>query len=216
MTTPFRKASAAIGLILFAIAGLFSLPQTARADDIGAAKELVGALAAEATESFAGKTLPLDARSAKLQDMISRYGDVPTSSRDILGHYWTKASTDQQNAFVAVVVDYAIQSWAKQVSDLPRGQHIDITSAEVNAAGRTIIHSLAINGGDMAAVDWMLTRTADDRLVITDVSVDGVSIIQTMKGDFTAIIRANGGKLDALLDALRGKIASYQAAADGK
>jgi len=210
MTTLLRKASTTAGLFLFAVAVLFSAPQEARADDIGAAKEMVGALAAEATNSFAGKVLTPEDRAAKLQDMIARYGDVPTSSQDILGRYWTKASPEQQSAFTSVVVEYAIQSWAKQVSDLPPGQHIDITTAEVNAEGRTIIHSLAVNGSDMAAVDWMLTRTNDGRLVITDVSVDGVSIIQTMKGDFTAIIRANGGKLDALLDALRVKIASYQ------
>ncbi|HLN26099.1 MAG TPA: ABC transporter substrate-binding protein, partial [Patescibacteria group bacterium] len=138
MTTLFRKASTTAGLFLFAVTVLFSAPRAAHADDIDAAKEMVGALATEATDSFAGKILSPEARAAKLQDMIVRYGDVPTSSHDILGHYWTKASTEQQNAFTTILVDYAIRSWANQISDLPTGQRIDITTAEVNAEGRTI------------------------------------------------------------------------------
>lgn len=198
-----------LALVVCACAALI-LPQMAKADDIADGRKLVQSVVKDAVDSFAGKTVEPAQRAALLRGFIERYGDVAMSSKDILGHYWTKMTPEQQVDFQVVVVDYAIGSWSKQLASFPADQRVDFTESETLSNGRTLLHSLASHTGDIAPVDWTIARTADGRLVITDVSLEGVSMIQTMRGDFLGILRANGGDASVLLTALRQKIASYQ------
>lgn len=202
----FHRVVVALAVVVTA---LFA-SHTAWADDTDEARQLVLSVAADATHTFAGVAMSRHERFARLRTLMERYADLPLSAEDILGRYWRKAPEDQRNAFLALVVDYAMGSWSNQLTEISPDQHIDITTTERTAAGRTLVHSLAVTPGDTTPVDWTVCRTADGRLVIADVAVDGASIIQTMQGDFTAIIRANDGRMTALLDALRAKIAAYR------
>lgn len=196
--------------VLTACVVLLGAPQLSRADDIADGRKLVQSVVKEAVDSFAGKQTTPAERSTLLHGFIDRYGDVNLSSKDILGHYWTKMTPEQQAEFQVVVVDYAIGSWSKQLADFPADQRVDFTESETLSNGRTLLHSLASHTGDIAPVDWTIAKSADGRLVIADVSLEGVSMIQTMRGDFLGILRANGGDPAVLIAALKQKIASYQ------
>lgn len=205
----FRPLSSFAALALVA-ASLWAAP--ARADDVADAQAMVKILMASALNDLGGKSLPKDQIEQIAKGYIAKFGSVPLSSQDILGRYWTKATPEEQAEFQTLVVDYAIGSWSKQLNGLPANQDLTFTASETTPEGRIILHSLVTNT-DTTPVDWQLSHAEGGRLVITDVSIEGASLIQTMKADFTTIIRANGGKLSSLFDALKGKIASYKTAA---
>ena len=203
------KAPVGVLTVLLSLFLLIAAPLHARADDVEDAKTQVHAVVEDAVSSFAGKAIPWPERVAKLHEMIAKYGDLRICSQDILGRYWTKATPEQQDDFTKLVVDYVIGSWSGQIGQLSATFHVDITSAEALPDGHVVVHSTSLSQTTLP-VDWFLIRSPDGRMVFSDVNVEGISIIQTLRSDFTGIIRANGGKLESLLEALRSKISSYE------
>lgn len=203
----FRKI---LPLVLLLVVGAFVLPAKALALDADAGKRHVTALIDEALHSFDGK-MSREEKSATLKRLIGKYGDVRTSAQDVLGRYWSRVTPEQQEKFTALLLDYAIGSWVDEFGDMPAEQRIDFVAVEPQANGRTLFRSVAVNAQQSTPVDWILAEGGDGRLAIVDVAVEGVSIIKAMGSDFTAIIRANGGKIDPLFEAMEGKIAAYQA-----
>jgi len=63
-------------------------------------------------------------------------------------------------------------------------------------------------------VEWAVTETASGRPVIVDLSVDGVTLVTTLKADFTSIIRLASGRLEALFDPLRRKVSALGGTTD--
>lgn len=183
----------------------------AHADDVTDGQAMVKELMNSAIKDFGGKKVPAEQRNALVHAYIEKYGSVPLSAQDILGRYWTRATPEEQTEFESLAVDYAIGSWGKQLDDMPVDQSITFTSSETTPEGRIVLHSLVTNT-DMTPVDWQLAHTPEGKLVLADVAINGAAMVQTMKADFTTIIRSNGGKVSALLDALKTKIASYKTA----
>jgi ABC-type transporter MlaC component len=207
MINLLRKAS----LAAVVLATLVLSVAPARASDIEDGQRLASQVMAEALQSFAGQTLTPAERKAKLRGFIARYVDLDRACHTILGHRWWRASPEQRQVFASLAVDYAVESFASQLSDLPPDQHLEFTTSEAPAMGVVVLHSLAMTS-DITPVEWTIAREDDGRLVIIDLAVNGVSIIQTMHSDFITIIRANNGALEPLFEAIRKKIASY----DGK
>jgi len=56
-------------------------------------------------------------------------------------------------------------------------------------------------------VDWRITFP-DGRYKIIDIVVEGVSMVQTQRSEFSSVIRRSGGKVEGLLTALREKAVS--------
>ncbi|HXP96655.1 MAG TPA: ABC transporter substrate-binding protein [Telmatospirillum sp.] len=210
MYSRYRVAFFLRFLLVLAVVS-FAGNRLARAEDGEEAGQLVAAIAGEAMQTFAGTTLtPVD-RVAKLRDFIDKYGDFRLSGREVLGRYWDQASPAQQERFGELFRDYVLGSWSNHLTDIPSGQHIDVVSSEVNASGRILVHSRAVTPTGSALVDWTVVRGPAGRLAVIDVTAEGVSVIRTMKADFTAIIRANGGSIEALLDVLGKKVADFHA-----
>ena len=110
-----------------------------------------------------------------------------------------------------LVLDYLIGSWSDHLNGVPTNQHIQILGTEALVdQTRMLVLSELVTPEDRVPVDWTVAHTPSGRWVVVDVAVEGVSVVRTMKSDFTAIIRANGGQLEPLMAALRQKIASYR------
>lgn len=206
-TMTFLRPLFSVGAAALIAVSLSTAP--ARADDIKDGQALIGQLMDSAQKDFGGKNLEPAQSGPLLREYIAKYASVPLTSQDILGRYWAKATPEEQSEFEKLAVDYAIGSWSKQLVDMPAQQSVEFTTAETTPEGRIIQHSLVVNT-DSTAVDWQLAHAEDGHLVLADVSINGVSMVQTMKADFTTIIRGNGGKVAPLLDALKAKIASYK------
>jgi phospholipid transport system substrate-binding protein len=175
-----------------------------------AAKRLIQKVVSDAVIAFGGKTLEPNERRAKLAELIDRYGDIPIYSQDVLGRYWKRASSTEQSDFNKLLPRYLQGCWTGSLSDMPTNLRVDFTTVETSPNGRTIVHSLATVPNDTLAIDWTVTRSADGHPILADVTVDGMSVFQTIQSDFMAALRANGGKLDVLFAAVQQKIAAQQ------
>ncbi len=191
-------------LLLLAVVG----PRPAQAADTQAARIMVQAAVNDGLASFAGKTKPLAERERLLDGLLRRYGDPAMLSASMLGRYWGKISPAEQTAFVETFMRYLVSSYAGLLKDLEPGVKIEVNDA-VDLGARVRVSSNArfpSEPGVLVPADWEVATTADGKLVIMDVSVEGVSIIRAMREDFSSVLRSSGGKVAPLMEALQRKI----------
>ena len=188
---------------------LATAPSPAAAETADGPAQVVMSAVNDVMAQFGGKHLSQDECVAGLSALIDRYADIAMTTGRILGYHWGKADDSQKNDLINLVRNYLIGSWAGHLNDVPNDQHIDIVGTEDGDDNRSVVHSVLLTADGNVPVDWTTDLEAGGRWVITDIKVDGVSMVQTLHGDFTAVIRANDGKIQPLIDALRSKIKSY-------
>ena len=186
----------------------------AAAVEVETARALVRSAATDTVAAFAGKTLAPDEARAGLRRLLSRYGDMETESRFVLGRYWSRAASEDQQEFARLFERFVISSFGGMIAEVPAGLRFEVLDGEVRG-NTVVVHSIATSPGEEASkVEWAVTETASGRPVIVDLSVDGVTLVTTLKADFTSIIRLASGRLEALFDPLRRKVSALGGATD--
>ena len=192
--------------LLLPLALLVARP--AVAVDVDQARMLVRSAANDSLAAFAGKKQTPAESQAALRQIISRYSDMDTVSRYLLGRYWSRASPEVRQEFSGLLKRFLITAFGGLIKDVASDDRIEIKGAEVQG-DRVVVHSLSLSvGEDPTPVDWVVADTTAGHPVIVDLSVDGVTVVTTMQADFTSVIRSAGGKLEALFEPLRRKINS--------
>lgn len=205
MTLIRRLLSAAVILLMAMLTPHQSL---AAPDQLAAARATVQTAVGEGLDRFVGKSYSLAERTRLLDDLLRRYTDPPTLSSGILGRYWGKITPAEQAAFTDTFMRYLVSSYVGLLKNLQTGVRVQVGDA-VDLGARMRVSSIAHMPSDPAVgvpVDWDVAATPDGRLVIMDVSAEGVSIIRAMREDFASILRSSGGKIAPLMEALQRKI----------
>ncbi|MGE5506639.1 MAG: phospholipid-binding protein MlaC [Actinomycetota bacterium] len=198
-----RRSAAGLAAALFVcLAG----NHPAGAVEVGAAKSYVADTFRTAVATFSVE-MPKDKRRGELRDFINKFGDLGLTSQDILGRYWTRASVEDRSRFRDTIGDYLLATWAADVETVPDDVYLEVGEAE-SKGERVIVHSVTNKPGDTPSnVDWLVGDRPDGTPFIADITISGVSLANTMREDFTAVLRSNGGKMDALLEVMRKKMA---------
>jgi len=70
---------------------------------------------------------------------------------------------------------------------------------------RTVVDSKVLRpGSPPVSVAWQV-ETVNDKAVVTDIIVEGISLVVSQRADFASIIRSQGG-LDGLIKLLKQKV----------
>ncbi|HEX9461861.1 MAG TPA: ABC transporter substrate-binding protein [Alphaproteobacteria bacterium] len=200
------RRRATLLIIASVSAGLAGAPATAKALDAPAATATVNQAVQEATDAFAGKTVSREERRRMADRLVQRFADRQQMAAAVLGRYWTRTSAADQTKFQSMIIDYALAFWGDGLSDISKDQKITVTSSEAQGS-QILLHSLSTEpGSDPTPIDWLVGTAADGHAVILDLVVEGVSPIKTMRDDFAAVLRTNGGDLGLLMQAMQKKI----------
>jgi len=193
-----------VAAVLLPLALLAARP--AAALDTEQASQLVRSASADALAAFAGKKMTADEARAAMRPLIAKYGDMMTESHQILGRYWSKASPEDQRQFAGLLERFVISAFGGMIDEVPADQKIQVVGAQAQG-DRVVVRALVSSGSEIPTpVDWVVTDTSEGRAVIVDVAIDGVSLVPTLKEDFTSVIRSTTGRLEALFEPLRRKV----------
>jgi phospholipid transport system substrate-binding protein len=167
------------------------------------ANNFVRALAAEAVSSLTGNSIGENQREKKLRQILRNYFDVKSIARLALGRYWKRASKSQRAQYMTLFEDLIVVTYSNRFKDYSN-EKLLIENTIANEK-YVLVKSLVDRGAQQPIrVDWRVTFT-DGRYKIIDVVVEGVSMVQTQRSEFSSVIRRSGGKVEGLLTALRDK-----------
>lgn len=162
--------------------------------------QLVQATAQQVIDIVKTKT-GADRQSAILQVLQTKF-DLPAMGRFALGTHWNQATEDQRTRFLKAVSTAEARAYSERFGQYG-GQTLTIGKVTPRANGVTMVESrLNQTSGQPIKLEW---EVRNDR--ITDVKVEGVSMVMTRRSDFNSYIQNHGGKVDALVQELEARAA---------
>ena len=126
-------------------------------------------------------------------------------SQSALGLYWAKADEAQRTRFLAAAAFAEARAYAERFGQYG-GQTVTIGKTITRPNGIFLVESQInqSNGGEPIRLEWEL-RDRGGGMRITDVKVEGVSMIMTRRSDFSSYISRNGGDVEALIKELEAR-----------
>lgn len=183
-----------------AAAAFFSMPALAATD----LATFVNQIADEAITTLS-KADPTDpARAAALKPILLKYFDMQGMARHVLGAYWKKISPEQQEAFVGQFTNYMASVYGQRFKAY-KGQKLEVKRVRDQGAMATVFTAVADGSEDAGArVDWEVKNDGAEPLV-ADIRVEGLSLADTHRQEFTSVLSQHNGDITALMGILKNK-----------
>jgi phospholipid transport system substrate-binding protein len=190
-----------LGLAAGAVAALLAVSPAA-ADPAG---DLIQSTAAEVIDIIKSTT-PGAARQAAIQRVLQTRFDLPYMGQTALGANWNKTSEAQRVRFLKAAETAEARAYSERFGQYG-GQTLVINKVTTRPNGVFVVDSrLNQSNGQPLKLEWEV-RDAGQGLRITDVKIEGVSMVMTRRSDFNSYIQNNGGTVEPLINELEARAA---------
>jgi phospholipid transport system substrate-binding protein len=140
-------------------------------------------------------------REAGIRAILMAYFDLPFMGQSALGTHWAATPAPQRERFLRAVVSAEARAYGERFGQYG-GQTLTVGRVSSRPNGVTVVDSkLSQTSGQPIVIQWEL-RDAGQGLRITDVKIEGVSMVMTRRSDFNSYIRGQGGKVEPLIQEL--------------
>ncbi len=192
--------------LLLASSSMSPGPSAATAD----ASDFMNELWSHAVGVLAKKIPPAE-RQARFRQLFQSDFDGLAIAQFVLGRYWRSASEEERTEFLKLFEDYVVYVYGTRLSDF-NGETFKVRSSRTDENG-TIVSTDVFSPGANAPikVDWRLVAK-NGGFKITDVVIEGISLMVTQRSEFASIIQRHGGQVGGLLTLMREKTSSADAA----
>ena len=140
-------------------------------------------------------------RKTQFGKLLARDLDIPLIGRFVMSKHWQRASEEQRATYMKVFRNYVVHTYSARLG----GAEVDKFSViNTKAIGKKdiLVRSKIVNANlEPLRADWRL-RQSDGAYRILDLSVGGISMALTLRQEFGAILRKQGG-VDNLIDLLK-------------
>jgi phospholipid transport system substrate-binding protein len=141
---------------------------------------------------------------AGIRAVLTNYFNMPYMGQAALGTHWNQASPEQRERFLKAVTNAEARAYTDRFSQYG-GQTLTVTRVSQRPNGTSIVDSkLNQSNGQPIAIQWEV-RDSGSGLRITDVKIEGVSMVMTRRSDFNSYISGHGGKVEPLIDELEAR-----------
>jgi phospholipid transport system substrate-binding protein len=196
---------------LIGVLGLFIAmalqPSSSRAEVSGdKAEAFIAGLADQAIDAM---TMPNASQSDRIESfkvLLNENFAVKTIARYVIGRHWKKATKSQKEEYLNLFQELLAVTYANRFSEYA-GENLNVVKSSVSSAKDTVVHSQIVREGTQpVSVHWHVRSSDNVTFKIIDIKVEGVSLGQTQKSEFSSVIRQNNGKVEALLAVLRKRV----------
>jgi phospholipid transport system substrate-binding protein len=186
----------AIGLFAWSVA---TAPRTASAaDDPSAFVQGIGDQVVKVLQ----QNLPREQAGQQLNAIWLEAFDVEGIGRAVLGKNWKKATDEQRAAYMELFPKYVAKLYAIQFSDYA-GETFAVKGSKATADGAIVNAAIERPNGEPIKLAFVVQNGGQD-LKITDVKVEGVSLLVTKRSEFDSVVAQKG--IDGLIQAMRQKV----------
>jgi phospholipid transport system substrate-binding protein len=164
--------------------------------------QLIQTVANEVIDLIKHKTGP--EREAGIQKVLQTYFDMPYMGRAALGTHWAQTNEQERQRYLQAAVSAEAHAYSERFGQYG-GQTLDVGKVIDRGSGVWVVQSkLNQTNGQPIKIEWEV-RNIDGNLKITDVKIEGVSMVMTRRSDFNSYIQSHGGQVDALIQELEAR-----------
>jgi phospholipid transport system substrate-binding protein len=194
-TRRFVLCAAFVAAAGFSAAGLSAAPAMA-ADDPAQLIQTVANQVIEIVKSAKGPD-----REAAIQKVLTTNFDMAYMGRAALATHWDKTTEPERQRYLAAVASAEAHAYSERFGQYA-GQTLTIGRVAPRGTGISIVDSkLNQSDGQPINIQWEVRDTGQG-LRITDVKVEGVSMVMTRRSDFNSYISGHGGQVEPLIQEL--------------
>jgi phospholipid transport system substrate-binding protein len=140
-------------------------------------------------------------REAGIRAILVSYFDLPFMGQSALGTHWAATPAPQRERFLKAVVSAEARAYSERFGQYA-GQTLTVGRVSSRPNGVSVVDSkLSQANGQPITIQWEV-RDAGQGPRITDVKIEGVSMVMTRRSDFNSYIQGHGGKVEPLIDEL--------------
>lgn len=173
--------------------------------DAASARSFIEGLADNAIAALTPPDIPQAEREARARELLRQNFAVETIGQFVLGRYWRTATPDERTEYLKLFEELIVSTYVDRFKRYT-GQGLKVTGSVDQPDGDVLVNSeIERTGAAPVSIAWRV-RDQDGRPQIVDVMVEGVSMGQTQRSDFSSVIRNSGGSLAGLLDEMRQRI----------
>lgn len=166
------------------------------------AKEFIDNMGQKALSFLGNDSLSQSQKENEFRKLLRAHFDMSTIGRFALGKNWRQATPAQQKEYSKLFEEMVVGVYANRFNDY-KGERFDVSSARGVGKNDSLVTSHIVpSGGSKIKIDWRV-RNKSGRNQIIDVVIEGVSMAQTQRSDFSSVIQRGGGKVEVLLAHLR-------------
>ena len=168
------------------------------------AADFVRRLAAEVLPGVTDASISPEERRRRFRTALRRDFDLAKIGKLVLGRHWRRAGAGQRKEFAALLENYLAVLYARRFENLG-GVKIAVDGVR-DFDGWSMVYTTATRPEKtQVLLDWRVDRK-DGGHAITDLVIEGVSMVIAQRDEFSAIVRQTGS-VDGLLLRLRARIA---------
>ena len=131
--------------------------------------------------------------------------DIPRVGKFVLGRYWRTATSEQRSKFLRIFELTAVRSFSPLLKDVPLDSFKIVRVNYKNTDNIFVFSTIESGNKEIIKINWRLRREYSYQgYKIIDITAEGVSLIVTMRAEYTSFIKRNGG-IDNLISELRKK-----------
>jgi phospholipid transport system substrate-binding protein len=141
-------------------------------------------------------------QEAAFRDIFVRYSALPQITRFVMGVTWRDMSDAQKRRFEAAFIEYVGRVYGRLLSEY-EGQTIEVRSSRDFGDRGVLVVSVGRGPRvDGSEVEWLVSDRAGDGPKLVDITAEGVSLLQTQRQEFGAMLERRNGDVDQFIDDL--------------
>jgi phospholipid transport system substrate-binding protein len=191
---------------------VLSLSSQAKADiDAAKAEEFIKNTTAEGIEQIINANISQAEKDKRFHKLLDNALDLDFIGQFVLGRNWKTATEQQRKDFISVYRDLNIASYSKRFNEFKGKQFIFKGTTASTSKGQVFVNSVVpMDQGEPAKVLWRV-RENNGQYKIVDIVIEGVSLAQAARSEYTSFIKNNAGGIDALIADLQSKLKQQNA-----
>ncbi len=143
-------------------------------------------------------------RQAGIRKVLETAFDLPFMGRSALGTHWERTDEGMRERFLKAAAGAEARAYSERFGQYG-GQTVVINRVLSRPNNVFVVDSrLNQSSGQPIKIEWEV-RDRGQGLRITDVKIEGVSMVMTRRADFNSYINQHGGKVDALVQELESR-----------
>ena len=203
--TSHAAAAARIAVVLAGLTYLCGV-RPGHAED--APRASVERMTTAAIAVLGDRSLSVEDKRHKLEEIVYRELDFDTMSRLVLARNWSRFTPEQQAEFVKLFKEHLSITYGNNIENY-KNERVAIVSDREEVRGDWTVQSKIVRGGGSndIQVDYRL-RKASDVWKIIDIVIERVSLVANFRSQFQDIL--GNGTPEKLLQVLRDKNARHE------
>ena len=170
------------------------------------AEEFIKNTTAEGVEQIINADISQQEKDKRFYKLLNGALDLDFIGQFVLGRNWKTATEQQRKDFITAYRDLNIATWSKRFNEFKGKTFVFKGTTPSSSKGQVFVNSeVPMDQGAPAKVLWRV-REKNGNYKIVDIVIEGVSLAQASRSEYTSFIKNNPGGLDALIKDLNNRL----------